>query len=147
MNDRTQTSATTAFAAACGALLVLGLTACTGIDDLLHNQHSETFATYDAAEEGWVGVGIPSWIPDDATDLRSIASTNEQVAVIGVTTNSPLAGDCTEQERHGVPAFDADWVPDTWPDTVSVCGEYEVMAVEDGWVGWFNAAEEGDVPG
>lgn len=146
MNSRTSTSATTALAAMTGAALVLGLTACANIDDLVHQRHQESFPTYAAAAEGWVGVDIPTWIPSDATDLRSVASTDETVSVVRVTTDTPLEGDCTVVDRHGIPAFAVDWSTDAWPDTVWRCGDYEVMSMDDGWLGWFNAAEPGQTP-
>lgn len=30
---------------------------------------------------------------------------------------------------------------------VARCGDYEVMAMDDGWLGWFNATEPGETPG
>jgi len=146
MNDRIRTSATTASVALLGATLLLGLTACANIEHALKKQHEETSATYVDAQEGWVGVDIPAWIPDDATDLHSIATINEQVAVVRVSSTAALPTTCTIEDRHGIPSLPADWSTDSWPDTVSLCGEYEVIPVEDGWLGWFNAAEEGDAP-
>ena len=146
MNERTRTSATTATAAMVGAALLLGLTACANIDNLLHQRHEESFPDYDTAAADWVGVDLPEWIPEDATELRSIASDDQTVSVVRVTSDSPLAGDCLPAERRGIPAFDVPWSTDDWADTVSLCGDYEVMPMEDGWLGWFNASEPGDVP-
>jgi hypothetical protein len=58
-------------------LLVGGLSGCSAIMDSLRKVHQEQFETYSAAEDGWVGVDIPSWIPDDATDLHNYATTDE----------------------------------------------------------------------
>ena len=145
MTKRTA-SATTAAAAFTGAALLLGLTACANIDNLVHQRHEESFTTYETAASGWVGVELPEWVPADATDLRSVASNDETVSVIRVTTDSALAGDCVSVDRHGIPAFDVPWSTDDWADTVSLCGDYEVQPTDDGWLGWFNAAEPGDVP-
>jgi len=147
MNHRTRSSATTATAALMGAALLLGVTACANIDNLLHQRHEESFDDYAAAAEGWVGVDIPAWIPDDSTQLHNLATNDETVSVTRVTTASDLPADCVEQARHGIPVFDVSWSTDAWPDTVSLCGDYEVMAMSDGWLGWFNPASEGDTPG
>lgn len=137
-------SAAAAFGA--GILLVATLAGCTAIDDVLSRQHREDFDTYDVAAEGWVGVDIPSWIPDDATDLRNLATTDETVAVIRVVSDSPLT-DCEPAERRGLPALAADWSTQEWPDEVQRCGDYEVMPMDDGWLGWFNATAPGQTPG
>ena len=60
-------SATTSAAAFGVGILMLGsLAGCTAIDDLLSKEHREQFATYDEAADGWVGVDIPAWIPENA---------------------------------------------------------------------------------
>ena len=137
-------------AAAVGAL-VLGLTGCTAMLRVLQHEHEESFAGYQEASEGWVGVGIPAWIPEDARDLRNLATTDEQAAVIRVTSPTTPLG-CVSAARRGLPALTADWTPadlpaESWPADVLACGEYEVMPVADGWLGWFNATEPGDIPG
>lgn len=134
-----------AVGAAAIGFAVLALAGCAGIQHVLQHEHEETFATYSAAEKGWVGVDMPSWIPDDATDLHNLATDNESVSVVRVTTSTEPVG-CTDGPRHGIPSLTADWSSQEWPDQVLNCGDYEVMPLDDGWLGWFNAAEEGDTP-
>lgn len=129
-------SATVAATAFVGGALVLALTGCAQVMNTLTNQHEENFDSYAAAEEGWVGVEIPSWIPVDATDLRNLATNNEGIAVIRVVTDSPLAGHCETADRLGIPQLDAEWSTEEWPARVERCGDYEVMPMDDGWLGW-----------
>lgn len=136
----------TAAAGAFGVgILLIALTGCAQLDRLVSREHEESFATYADAEAGWVGVGIPDWIPDDATELRNVATFDETVAVMRVTTDEEPVG-CTTAERRGLPALAADWSVPTWPDEVLRCGDYEVMPVDDGWLGWFQAREPGQRP-
>ena len=143
--SRTEASASTALAAAVVGAAVLLLTGCANITHVLQHEHEESFASYHVAAKDWIGVQIPAWIPDDATDLHNIATLNEQVSVVRVTTQSQPVG-CADSERHGIPSLTAEWSSDDWPDVVLLCGDYEVMPLDDGWLGWFNAADEGDVP-
>lgn len=137
------TTAATAFGA---GILLIALAGCAQISDLLTHRHEESFATYQTAARDWVGVDIPQWIPDDATDLRNRATTDETVAIIRVVTDSPLAGECATADRRGLPALDPEWSTDRWPAQVQRCGDYEVIPMEDGWLGWFNATEPGQTP-
>jgi len=136
------TVAATAFA---GGLLVIALTGCSEVDDLLSQRHRETFPTYAEAERSWVGVDIPGWIPRDSVDLNNLATNDETVSVIRVTTLSEPVG-CEPGERTGIPALAAEWSTEKWPAQVLTCGDYEVMPLDDGWLGWFNATEPGQKP-
>jgi hypothetical protein len=143
----TRFDSATAAASAFGAgILLIAVTGCTQIGNLLSQQHEETFSTYSHAQRDWVGVDIPSWIPDDATHLRNLATLDETVSVIRIVTDSGLAGECAPDDRSGIPALAADWSTEDWPDLVQRCGDYEVMPLDDGWLGWFNATEEGQTP-
>jgi len=137
------TAAAMAFAA---GILLISLTGCSQIANLIARQHEESYATYEAAERDWVGVDLPGWIPEDATGLRNLATNDETVGVIRVISDSPLAGDCTTEERRGIPTLAADWSTQAWPDEVQRCGDYEVMPMDDGWLGWFNATKQGQTP-
>ena len=139
-------SATAAASAFGVGILLIAVTGCTQIDNLLSQQHEEVFTTYQQAERDWVGVDVPSWIPDDATDLRNLATFDETVSVIRVVTDSDLAGECAPGDRSGIPVLEADWSTQDWPDRVQRCGDYEVMPMDDGWLGWFNATEKGQTP-
>ena len=136
-------AATAAFAV--GAVLI-ALTGCAQISDVLSNQHREEFATYEEAVDGWVGVDIPAWIPADSTDLRNLATVDETVAVVRVVTDSKLPRTCQLVPREGLPQLAVDWSTQKWPDEVQRCGDYEVMAMDDGWLGWFQADEAGQTP-
>ncbi len=144
------TSAATAFGV--GILLLGALAGCSAIGDVLSRQHREDFATYEDAAEGWVGVGIPAWIPTDATGIRNLATADETVSVVRVVTESPLAGECETAERRGIPVLSAEWADLDWstvgfPDEVERCGDYEIVPTDDGWLGWFSATEPGQTPG
>lgn len=137
----------TASASAFGVgLVVIALVGCTQLEDLAGQRHREAFPTYEVAESAWVGVDIPDWIPGDATDLRNVATSDETMSVIRVITDSPLAGTCEIVERAGIPALNADWSTAEWPNEIARCGDYEVMAMDDGWLGWYNATEPGATP-
>ncbi|MEO5535464.1 MAG: hypothetical protein ABIR17_10080 [Pseudolysinimonas sp.] len=136
--------AATAFA---GGILLIALTGCTQIADLAHKQHREDFATYAAAAKGWVGVDIPPWIPADSRGIHNLATTDETVSVVRVTSPSELPSSCTLGARHGIPQLSADWSTEDWPDDVYACGDYEVMPMDGGWLGWFGATEVGQTPG
>jgi hypothetical protein len=133
-------------AAFAGGLLLIGLTGCAQIGNLIAKQHEESFAGYETAEHDWVGVDIPDWIPSDATDLRNLATFDESVSVVRVVTDSGLAEDCATEDRRGIPALAADWSTQEWPAEVQRCGDYEVIPMPDGWLGWFNATEAGQTP-
>ena len=139
-------SATTAAVAFATGIAVLALTGCAEIHNLVSKQHEESFATYEVAAADWEGVGIPGWIPDDATDLRNVATLDETVSVIRVVTSTDLAGTCETVPREGIPQLAVDWSTEDWPDEVQRCGDYEVIPMDDGWLGWFQADEPGQTP-
>jgi hypothetical protein len=126
----------------------LTLTGCSPISNALHKVHEESFSDRAAAEQGWVGVPAPGWLPEDAMDIRNLATTNESNAVIRVSTSSDLPTSCVEADRVGIPFDTTSWTPvmDRFPDRVQRCGAYEVVPVEGGWFGWFSATEEGGLP-
>ena len=74
MSTRTMPSTSqllTPIAAGAAVLLAAAsLTGCSQLLDSLHKVHQESYTSYAEAAEGWVGVDIPSWIPEDATELR-----------------------------------------------------------------------------
>lgn len=142
---RLDPATTAAGAFGVGILLIAALTGCAQLDRMVSQQHEESFPTYAAAEEGWVGVDIPAWIPGDATELRNVATFDETVAVMRVVADEEPSG-CVTAERRGIPALAAEWSTQEWPDEVLRCGEYEVMPMDDGWLGWFQASEPGQTP-
>ena len=135
----------TALAAA--ALAVATLTGCTSITDVVEQVHSESFDTRADAVTGWVGVPMPDWLPSDATDIRTTATTNESNAVIAYSGGEPSG--CSEGTRSTLP-FDGRYGgfadAGELPEEVLRCGAYEVHATPEGWLAWFNATEAGQTP-
>ena len=134
-------------ALAMAALAVAALTGCTSITDLVENVHSESFDTRAEAEAGWVGVPMPGWLPADAADIRSTATTNESNAVIAYTGGEPSG--CEAGTRSTMP-FDGRYGgfgdASDLPDQVLQCGSYELHETPEGWLAWFNATEAGQTP-
>ncbi len=135
-------------AALLGAALLLASTGCSALLDAAEKVHSETYDDRAAAADGWVGVSMPEWIPADAENIRTTATNNETNAVIAVDSETEPEG-CEETDRRGLPFDDRyggfDDAADL-PDTVLACGPYEVVPTGSGWLGWFNATEEGQTP-
>ncbi|MFD1720438.1 hypothetical protein [Amnibacterium endophyticum] len=128
--------------------LLLSTTGCSAVIDAVHRTHQETFTDRAAAERGWVGVDAPTWLPADAADIHDLATDDESQAVILAHGSSPLPSTCQEADRRGIPFDTASWAPvlDRFPDRVARCGDYEVMPVDGGWLGWFSATEAGQRP-
>ncbi|QCR18443.1 hypothetical protein [Agrococcus sp. SGAir0287] len=137
-----------ALALSAAAAAVVLLAGCSSLMDPLHGVHTEAFVDRAAAEDGWVGVPMPSWIPEDSTEIRTTATTNEQNAVIAVTSDEQPIG-CEPAPRVSLP-FDGRYggIDDGegLPEEVLRCGAYEVAPTADGWIGWFTATEEGQTP-
>ncbi|MCR2812584.1 hypothetical protein [Microbacterium sp. zg.Y1084] len=131
-----------------GLAAVATLAGCANPMDIVSKVHTETFSDRKAADEGWVGVRMPEWIPADAGPIHSTATMNETNAVIFVEGGSDPQG-CEEQDRRSLP-FDGRYggfpEDDALPATVLACGPYEVLEIESGLLGWFNATEEGQTP-
>ncbi len=134
-------------ALAAAALAATTLTGCTAITDTLEHVHSESFDTRADAADGWVGVPAPSWLPEDATDIRTTATLSETNAVIAFTGGDPTG--CSEAARSTLP-FDGRYggfeEGSELPDEVLWCGPYELHETPEGWLAWFNATEEGQTP-
>lgn len=129
------------FAVAAAALLALTLTGCS-VKDLFSNSREAQFDTHEAAVEHWVSGDVPGWIPTDATDIRSLETKDGRLSVIRVTSPSSPVGECVERAREGVPVLTATWTAAAErPAVVTVCDGYEIMPMEDGWLGWFEAEE------
>ncbi len=133
-------------ALAAPALLLAGLlslSGCSAYDSLVHKQATSTFEDVAAFEDA--APVDADWLPNDATDITARTSTLEDAAeaVILVGSGSALADGCTEVERYSAPA----WVLDTAPDpyaatTVFACGDWSVMAADEGWFGWTPNSEQ-----
>lgn len=136
---------------ALGAVLIAvtaTLSGCTAILHELHGVHEERFSSHAAAARGWVGVPFPAWIPEDAREVRNRATKEETNSILRVVTESPPAGDCVLSERLSLPFETTSWADELSPppDEVLLCQGYELVTIEDGWLGWFNASEPGERP-
>lgn len=145
---RRQTTLTAAAAAAAAAAIALaGLTGCASIQDTLEGVHSESFDTRAEAASGWVGVPMPAWLPEDAADIRTTATTDETHAVIAYAGSAPTG--CDTGARSSLP-FDGRYGgfedAGELPDEVLLCGSYEVHETDAGWLAWFTATEAGQTP-
>lgn len=125
------------------AVGLLSLTGCSAYDSLVHKQATSTFDDAAAFDDGAeVDAG---WIPTDATEITVRTSTIEDAAdaVILLTSDSELPGDCTEVERYSAPSWVLDDAPDPYEvKTVFACGDWSVIAADDGWFGWTPNSEE-----
>ncbi|MBG6238386.1 hypothetical protein IWX78_001358 [Mycetocola sp. CAN_C7] len=135
---------TAALVLAATASIALSGCSVDSVESYLRNAHEDHFATYDTAAEDWVGGEIPGWIPTDATGIRRIATRDERISTIRIESSSPPRGECVEQPRIGAPVLTATWSAAERPDIVLVCGGYEIMPTNDGWLGWlYNPKEPG----
>ncbi|GAA2170877.1 hypothetical protein GCM10009846_02750 [Agrococcus versicolor] len=116
--------------------------------DAMQHVHSESYDDVAAAEQGWVGVSAPAWLPADAEGIETTATNDETNAVIAVRGGTAPVG-CEEGTRRSLP-FDGRYggfaSGDELPDTVLLCGPYEVVETDAGWLGWFTATEAGQTP-
>lgn len=128
------------------ALIVAGLlslTGCSAYDSLVHKHATSTFDDVKAFGDG-TDVDA-DWVPADATAITVRTSTMDKAsdAVILLTSGSALADDCAEVERLSAPAWVLDDAPDPYTaKTVFACGDWTVMATDDGWYGWTPNSDE-----
>jgi hypothetical protein len=127
-------------ALALAALVPLVLTGCS-VGDALHGRTSGTVASPAALAHAWrTPASEPDWVPADATGIRFVAATGGSAdaspASVRVVTASALPDSCTTIPRRSLDSFGEDWAPSSFPDTVSRCGNWAVMRVDDGWFGW-----------
>ncbi|MGX1792701.1 hypothetical protein ACWIDW_07120 [Microbacterium sp. NPDC055312] len=145
MNARTALAASALIAAA-----GFSLTGCAVYEELVHQQSTHTFDDL-AAFRAEADVDAP-WIPADATDITVRTSTSESSddAVILLTGDFALAGDCTDVERRSAPVWTLDGASDPYAGkTVFACGDWSVIPADDGWFGWTpnSDAERADARG
>lgn len=137
MNTRTALTASTLLTAG-----MLSLTGCSVYDSLIHKQTTSTFEDVEAFD---AGAEIDAdWLPSDATEITVRTSTIEKAeeAVILLTSDSALDG-CAETGRYSAPAWALDKAPDPYAaKTAFACGDWTVMASEQGWYGWTPNSDE-----
>ncbi len=118
---------------AASALLLL--TGCADLVEEWTGEASREFESTTALADGW-DRQVP-WLPEDATHIRVHHALDGDEAVLGAT--SPTALDpalCAEAARQSGPAFTREWSPWAFLDRVWACGEWTVVATDDGWYGW-----------
>lgn len=132
----------TATATAAAALLALSLTGCSAVTDLLHNETETGFDDLEAFEEEWPRADEATWLPGDAELIHVRESSDADPAIIGFQSASLLdPTKCTETERLSGPSFTDEWAPEkVYVDRVFACGDWAVMATDDGWFGWTPSA-------
>jgi hypothetical protein len=98
---------------------------------------------YSAAQTAWPHGDIPAWIASDATDVHLLTVDDATAAVVRVATTDALPDDCTAADRRSVPFASRDWIPRaaTTSDDIVDCGDYQVVAVKGGFVGWYVQGE------
>lgn len=125
-------------AVAAAGLAALALPGCAVIDELAYHQRSSSYEEPAAAPES--SPAHAAWVPDDARSIRITETTQPDAAnaVVMVTSSSALDPEvCTEVDRQSAPSYTLDGAPDVYKaDTVFACGEWSVVATEDGWFGW-----------
>lgn len=123
---------------------MIGLTGCSAYEALVHKQSTATFDDVEALDDG--AELDAGWIPADANAITVRTSTSEAAsdAVILVTSESDLVGECAETERLSAPSWVLDDAPDPYDaETVHVCGDWSVIPTGTGWYGWTpNSPEE-----
>jgi hypothetical protein len=125
------------------ALAALSLTGCAQLYDTLHNERQTTYEDAAALAADWTGSA--AWVPGDATDITVRESSDGTVASLALSSASPLdPADCAETDRLSMPSLGGDWAPDdddiVKATTVYACGDWAVLATDDGWYGWTPSA-------
>ena len=124
------------------SILALTLTGCSAVTDLLYDETESEFADREAFEKDWPRADSAQWLPGDAQTIHVRESGDGTVAIIGFASASELdAQHCVETERLSSPSFTDDWAPsEVFVDRVFACGDWAVMATDDGWFGWSPSA-------
>ncbi|MFS0866190.1 hypothetical protein AB3M83_02495 [Microbacterium sp. 179-B 1A2 NHS] len=127
----------TALAAApLAAALLLPLAGCSAVGDLLQQEASHTFATRADLDRQW---GKDArWLPTDATAITTHESTAGDPASLTAASEATLdPARCAEVDRQSAPVFTLEGTPDVYKvDQVFACGDWAVIATDDGWYGW-----------
>lgn len=136
MTSSPRTRAAAAVAPLSAALLVLSLTGCTSVGDLLQQEASHEFPTRADLAAEW-GKDAP-WVPADATAISTRESTaGDPASLIAVSAADLDPAQCAEVDRESAPIFALEGTPDIYKtDHVFACGSWAVVATDDGWYGW-----------
>lgn len=138
LGGMTRSRSVLALAAASAVVLL------TGCSQLIEDWTGEESLRSDSVaelEEGW-DRPVP-WLPADATSIRLHHSLEGDEAVLGATTGTPLDPTlCAETVRQSGPAYTRDWSPWAFLDRVWACGDWTVIATDNGWYGWTPSGED-----
>ena len=127
---------------AAASILVVSLTGCSAVTDFIHNETESEFDDLAAFTENWHGAQSAQWLPGDAELIHVRESTDGGTAIIGFSSGSLLdPTKCAETDRLSGPSFTDDWAPEkVYVERVFACGDWAVMATDDGWYGWTPSA-------
>jgi hypothetical protein len=117
-------------------LLVMPLVGCAAVVDALRGEAAAEFDTRADLVDDW-GKAAP-WLPADATDIVTHESTEGDPASLRAVSATALnPAHCVEVERESAPMFTLAETPDVYKiDRVYACGDWAVVATDDGWYGW-----------
>ncbi|GAA1941495.1 hypothetical protein GCM10009775_36610 [Microbacterium aoyamense] len=119
------------------ATVALALTGCSAIEGAVYQRHSATYDDVGALADSEL---TADWIPSDATNIRTVASTREKSTDVVVLLDSAATLDptvCAEIDRQSGPTLAIDGAPDVYAlDTAFACGEWTVAQADGGWYGW-----------
>ena len=110
----------------------------TGCSDLVEEWTGEVSREFGSAAELADDWNRPvSWLPEDATRIRLHHSLEGSEAVLGAISATALdPAVCAETARQSGPAYTREWSPWAYLDRAWACGEWTVIATDDGWYGW-----------
>lgn len=117
-------------------LLLMPLVGCAAVVDALRGEAAGEFATRDDLVADW-DKDAP-WLPADATAIVTHESTEGAPASLRAVSSAALnPALCVEVERESAPTFALAGTPDVYKiDRVHACGDWSVVATDDGWYGW-----------
>ena len=106
-------------------LLLLPLTGCSAIMDVVHSENESHFDDGAALfDSGAIDANDAPWLPTDATDI--------------------MLRESTKTDRLSLPAYSVGWGPDdetlVKTETVYSCGDWVFIPTADGWFGWTPSA-------
>lgn len=117
-------------------LLLTSLTGCSAVSDALYGEASHEFSSHDQMVEQWSKEA--PWLPADASSILIREKTDGDPASLTADSATPLDPElCGEVERRSASTFALDNTPDVFKiDRVYACGDWAVVATDDGWYGW-----------
>ncbi|WP_217176984.1 hypothetical protein [Streptomyces sp. AC495_CC817] len=127
-------------ALALGAVLLPAALLATGcsslVDRVLYKEIELSFDDRDALVKGWDQEA--PWVPADASHITGTASVDGTNAAVLLRSDADLDPElCAETSRRSAPVYALTDAPAVYEmDTVFACGDWSVVATDDGWLGW-----------